>query len=296
MKSIYQGLAFAFAAASFVACSPSEPGDLDGDDSDTLSNAIDTSPGVNGSACAFSDYNCKLREEGGNRVTHTDGTIDWGVDDNVAVLDGNGDVLGVNTYGSLRFNYGQRRRFHGDDYVFAMATSNGSSGWFPLASVKSSDVLISRLGNVKAHRSGLAPMACYEIRSSSDPTLQVKKVVFDTDSPAGPSGDAAGDYLPKIRANGKPSMNLDFNLPGSALGGPAIDHFPSGTKFQRVSVPTDSGPPSIDVKLWSDDGKGHFKKAAGAMKFIYGYVTTATSEVRVGWMALDGLEPSTGCK
>lgn len=80
-----------------------------------------------------------------------------------------------------------------------------------------------------------------------------------------------------------------------ALGGPAIDHFPAGTKFQRLDVPTDKGPPSIDVKLWLQDGNGKFRKPAGEMKFVYGSILGKTSDPRVGWMAYDGLTVSSGC-
>lgn len=272
-----------------------ESGEGDTEDTDTLSSEIQTSAGVNGGACLLSPYNCKLRVEGGNRIAHTDGDLDWGVESGGVVLDGNGDPLGVQKGGTLKFNYGQKRVFGGKHYVYALTTSNHSSGWFPLSKVKSADVLSPRVGHVSAHRSGLAKMACYEVRNSSDPKLEVKKVVYDTEADPGPAGEAAGDYLPRMRANGKRSINLIFNIPGYALGGPAIDHFPAGTKFQRLDVPTDSGRPSLDVKLWAQDGNGKFKKPAGEMKFIYGYVKSKTGDVRTGWMAIDGLKPSSGC-
>lgn len=277
-------------------CSPQTEALDDGDEqTEDSSDAVQTAAGVNGGACYLSDYDCKLRVKGGNRIQHKDGSVDWGVESNVEVLDGNGDVLGVNHGSSLKFNYGQRRTFHGEDYVFAMTTSNHSSGWFPLSKVKSADVLSSRVGSVHAHRAGLSKMHCYEVKDSSDPNLEVKKVVKDTESSPGPAGEAAGDYLPRMRANGKRSVNLIYNLPGYALGGPAIDHFPAGTKFQRVDVPTEEGPPSLDVALWQQASNGHFTKPAGSMKFIYGYVVTKTGEVRVGWMAYDALKSASGC-
>lgn len=252
-------------------------------------------PGVNGGACYLSPYNCKLRVSGGNRIAHVDGSIDWGVDSNVEVLDGNGDSLGMNKSSTMKFNYGQERTFGGKKYVYAMTTSNHSSGWFPLSAVKSSDVLDSRVGDATAHRAGLAEMACYRVRSSTDPTLEVKKVVYDTTSAPGPAGEAAGDYLPRLRVNGKRSVNLIFNVPGSGLGGPAINHFPAGTLFRRLEVPTDAGPPSIDVKLWAEDSAGDFKKPAGTMKFIYGYAIDKSGGAHAGWMAYDALEKATGC-
>lgn len=265
------------------------------EDTDSMDEAIQTSAGVNGGACLYSDYNCKLRVSGGNRIAHLDGDIDWGVIPGAMVLDGNGDPLGVQKGSSLKFNYGQMRTFGGKKHVYALSTSNHSSGWFPLDSVKSADVLEPRVGHVSAHAAGLAKMACYAIKNSTDPKLEEKKIVYDTTEEPGPSGEAAGDYLPRVRANGKRSMNLIFNVPGSHLGGPAIDHFPAGTKFQRLDVPTDSGPPSIDVSLWAQDAQGKFRKPAGTMKFIYGSIRSKTGTPRVGWMALDGLTPSSGC-
>jgi hypothetical protein len=232
--------------------------------------------------------------KGGNRIAHVDGSLDWGVD-HATLLDGNGDPLGEVTNSTLKFNYGQMRVFHGKHYVYAMTTTTKSSGWFPLAAVKSNDVLAGRVGDVDAHRAGLKKMACYEIRNDMDEDLAAKKVVYDAESKPGPSGEAAGDYLPRIRANGKRSANLAFNVPGSGLGGPAIDHFPAGTKFQRLEVPTSTGAPSIDIKLWAQDSSGHFKKPAGELKFVYGSVTTKTGQVRTGWIPYPALKVSSGC-
>ncbi|MEP7119468.1 MAG: hypothetical protein ABJE95_00940 [Byssovorax sp.] len=272
-----------------------ESGPQDTEESDSLAAEITLRPGVNGGACALSDYNCKFRVDGGNRIAHTDGSIDWGIDGGATILDGNGDSLGVEGASTLKFNFGQERVFGGKHYVYALTTSNHSSGWFPLSSVKSADVLGPRVGHVSAHRSGLAKMACYQIKDSADPKLAEKKVVHDTTAAPGPAGEAAGDYLPRLRANNKRSINLIFNTPGSGLGGPAIDHFPTGTKFQRLDVPTDTGHPSIDVKLWSQDGNGKFLTPAGTMKFVYGSIQSKTGDTRVGWMAYDGLSASSGC-
>jgi hypothetical protein len=270
--------------------------ELDDEDGASAESGVTLEKGVNGGTCTLSPYNCKLRVEGGNRIAHKDGSLDWGVETDVPVLDGNGDVLGVQKGDSLKLNYGQKRTFGGKTYVFAMATSNGSSGWFPLSKVKSKDALAPRIGDATAHRSGLEKMACYKVKDSFDEKLAEKKVVKDTEAAPGPVGEAAGDYLPRLRKNGKRSVNLVFNIPGYALGGPAIDHFPAGTKFQRLRVPTDTGRPSLDVPLWLQDAQGRFRKPAGEMKFIYGYVATKTGEKRTGWMAIDALTPSTGCE
>jgi hypothetical protein len=250
-------------------------------------------PGENGNACVASPYNCKLRVSGGNRVATNDPDDDdsWAVHQGVAVLDGNGDTLVISTKDRAKFNYWQRRSFGGEDHVFAMSTSNSSAGWMPLSSVLGHASLAQKMGHVSAKGAGLDELGCYEVRSSHDPVLAAKKVVYDTTS----SNERAGDYLPLQRANGQRSVNLVFNVPGFALGGPAIDHFPAGTKFQRLDVPTDAGAPSIDIPLWVQDSKGRYRKQSGTMKFVYGYVIAATGTKRNGWMAHDALKVSSGC-
>jgi hypothetical protein len=288
--------ALAVAALSLALAGCVAGAESDDEDTGATEVAVKTKAGLNGGACALSDYNCKLRTKGGNRIAHLNGDLDWGITPGATLLDGNGDPLGVEDGKTLKFNYGQKRSFGGQPYVFALTTSNHSSGWFPLASVISSDVVAARIGDATAHRSGLKPMSCYAVKNASDAALESKKVVYDSTSAPGPSGEAAGDYLPKLRANGKRSINLIYNMPGSGLGGPAIDHFPEGTKFQRLEVTTyNGGPPSIDVKLWSLDGKKHFKTPAGTMKFVYGYVVSKTGETRVGWMAYDALSVAKAC-
>ena len=249
--------------------------------------------GVNGDACAESTYNCKLRVSGGNRVATSDPADDdqWAVNPGVPVRDGNGDVMITSTRTSTSFNYGQSRTFAGNTYVFAVSTSNSSAGWMPLSSIKGDSSFAGKLGHVSAKGAGLAEMGCYAVRSSHDPVLELKKVVYDSDA----SHERAGDYLPLVRANGKRSVNLTFNVPGFDLGGVAVDHFPAGTKFRRLSVPTNSGPPSIDIPLWVLDSSGHYRQPSGTMKFIYGRVVAATGTDRVGWMAYDALEASSGC-
>lgn len=291
-------LAFALAAAAlFAGCAPAEPdetdGDGEGDDATTEVNESALTPGVNGDACAASPYNCKLRVSGGNRVNTNDPDDDdtWAVAQGVPIRDGNGDLLGTSNRHRVLFNYGQKRELAGETYVFATSTSNGSAGWMPLSSISGRDSFENKVGHVSAKGAGLTKMGCYEVRSSHDPNLELKKVVYDTTS----SHERAGDYLPLVRANGKRSVNLTFNVPGFALGGVAIDHFPSGTKFQRYDVPTDSGAPSIDIPLYVKDSAGRYRKKSGTMKFIYGYVIADTGTKRNGWMAYDALKVSSGC-
>jgi hypothetical protein len=248
--------------------------------------------GVNGTYCLESPYNCKLQDPGGNRVPTNDPADDnWGLVTGVPIRDGNGTVVGTNTRTSSAFNYGQTRTFAGELHAFAVSTSNSSAGWLPMSAILGRTSFEQKVGHVSALGSGLAKLACYAVRNSHDPALEVKKVVYDTTS----SNERAGDYLPLVRANGLRSVNLIFNVPGLALGGPAIDHFPAGTKFQRLDVPTDSGAPSIDIPLWVKDSTGRYRTQSGTMKFIYGYVIAATGTKRNGWMAYDALEVSSGC-
>ena len=107
--------------------------------------------------------------------------------------------------------------------------------------------------------------------------------------------ERAGDYQPLVRNNGVRSANLTFNVPGFGLGGVAVDHFPAGTKFRRLDVPTSNGAPSIDIPLYVKDSAGRYRKKSGEMKFIYGYIMAKTGTKRVGWMAYDALLASGGC-
>ncbi|HYH96364.1 hypothetical protein [Hyalangium sp.] len=248
--------------------------------------------GVNGTYCLESPYNCKLQASGGNRVPTNDPADDnWGLATGVPIRDGNGTVMGTNTRTSSAFNYGQTRTFAGQLHAFAVSTSNSSAGWLPTSAILGRTSFEQKVGQLSALGAGLAKLGCYSVRNSHDTTLELKKVVYDSTA----THERAGDYLPLVRANGLRSANLTFNVPGFALGGPAVDHFPAGTKFQRLDVPTDNGPPSIDIPLWVQDSSGRYRQQSGTMKFIYGYVIAATSTKRNGWMAYDALQVSSGC-
>jgi hypothetical protein len=249
--------------------------------------------GINGNACAKSPYNCKLRVEGGNRVLTNDPNDQntWHLWTGVPIRNGNGDIVGTSTKTGTTFNYGQLRELDGQTYAFAVSTSNGSAGWMPLSSIKGADSFASKVGHVSAHAVGLNKMGCYQIRNSHDASIELKKVVYDSKV----EHERAGDYLALVRNNGQRSANLTFNVPGFGLGGVAIDHFPAGTKFQRVDVPTSSGAPSIDIPLWVQDSSGRYRKKSGEMKFVYGYIIAKTGTKRVGWMAYEALTPSSGC-
>lgn len=249
------------------------------------------SSGVNGSACAASPYNCKFRPSGGNRVLTNDGGEGWGVRTGASIRDGNGAVLGVQTSGSLAFNYGQTRLLAGKAHALALSTSNGSSGWYPIDHILGEASFRAKNGNVDARDPGAGKLACYQIRDSHDASIELKKVVYDSQA----VHERAGDYLSLPRRNGRRSANLTFNVPGFALGGATADHFPAGTKFQRVSVPTESGKPSISIPLWVQDGNGAYKRQSGTLRFLYGYVRAADGTRRFGWMAEPALLPSSGC-
>ncbi|HYO67186.1 MAG TPA: hypothetical protein VEU33_14015 [Archangium sp.] len=249
--------------------------------------------GVNGTYCLESPYNCKLRESGGNRVETNDPANDnWGIVSGVPIRDGNGTLLGTNTRTSAQFNYGQTRTFAGELHAFAVSTSNSSAGWLPMSAILGRTSFEQKVGHVSALGSGLARLGCYAVRNWHDTNLEFKKVVYDSTA----TNERAGDYLPLVRANGRRSVNLAFNVPGFGLGGPAVDHWPAGTKFQRLDVPTDGGAPSIDIPLWVADSVGRYRVQSGTMKFLYGYVIAAgTGTRRNGWMAYDALEVSSGC-
>jgi len=281
-----------FVAVSPIACLAASGTDEEGE----RETEAALSPGVNGSACTASPYNCKLRAVGGNRVATNDSKDDdeWQLETGVPIRDGNGTIVGTSTRTSTKFNFGQTRSFGGETYAFALSTSNGSAGWLPMSSIKGHDSFASKVGHVSARGEGLGKLGCYEIRDSFDASIELKKVVYDTD--VGPSGhERAGDYLPLLRSDGRHSANLCFNVPGFGLGGVAVDHFPAGTHFQRLDVPTKSGKPSIDIPLWVQDSAGRYRKQSGTMKFIYGYVIAKTGTKRVGWMAYDALRVSSGC-
>lgn len=199
----------------------------------------------------------------------------------------------------MSFNYGLKRWFFGKDFAYARSTSNSSSGWYPISCIKEEDEFRRQAypqGYILAQDSGLSEMACYEIKSSVSKSLSEKKVVYGTTS----ANEKAGDYLPKKRVNGKVSANLAFSVPGCALGAPAIDHYFSGTKFQRIDVPTATGLPSLDIPLWKPNFSGEPATTfAGSMKFIYGYIVSnhkGTKKRRYGWMAYDALKRSSGCE
>lgn len=272
-------------ALALAACS----GSSDDDESDISTQDDALTPGVNGGACKYSPYNCKLRVNGENSV---DGPADgWTVKDG-PVVDGNGDLIGLNTRDHLDFNYGQDRRLGNRTYVMARSTSTASAGWFPIDLVASESVLRSRLGEVNAKDTLGRRLGCYQIRNSHDATLEFKKVVYDSSE----VHERAGDYLPLPRANNRRYANLAFSVPGAGLGAPAIDIYPAGTHFQRIDVPTNSGRPSLDVPLWVKDGAGRYRQRSGTLKFIYGYVLSSPGDRRYGWMAYDALQVSSGCK
>lgn len=276
------------AAVTLTALSGCSSVDGDVDEVDDLSGEL--TAGVNGSKCIASPYNCAFRSSGGPRVLTADGDDSWAVEGGASVRDGNGTALVTQGAGKLKFNYGQTRFLAGKTHFLAMSTDNGSAAWFPADHVVHEASLRAKIGNVDAKDPGRGKMACYEIRSTYDKSIELKKVVYDSDS----THERAGDYLPLLRNNGKVSANLVFSVPGFSLGGAVTDHFPAGTKFQRVDVPTSSGRPSIDIPLWVDAGDGHYTKRSGSMKFVYGYIR-GDGVKRFGWMAYDALKVSSGC-
>lgn len=282
--------------AVLAGCLDADEVDVD-DDADLVDPTDATafaagSKGVNGDFCIASPYNCRFRE-GSSRVQNAAGDERWAVIPGASIRDGKGNVLNVQVKDRMTFNYGQTRALAGKAHALALTTSNGSAGWYPYDHIVSETSFRARVGNVDAKDTGDERMGCYEIRNSHNASIELRKVVYD--SQVGPNGhERAGDYQALMRNNGKRSANLLFSVPGFALGGASSDHFPAGTKFRRISVPTQSGRPSIAIPLWVANGNGRYIVRAGSMRFIYGFIVGDGTK-RFGWMALDALKVSSGC-
>ena len=282
-----------------------EDADAESGDEGTVESEISSlRPGVNSAGCKRSAYNCGLNPGHDQRVYTATGAESWGVDPKyvtdrnlagVPVVDGNGDLMGFSKKTSFTLNYGQTRRIGNTTYVIALSSGLGAAGWVPIDSFVHAASLRAKVGEVNAHGAGLKDLGCYEVDTSFDPKLDTFKVVKGAKENESKEPD---DYLPTKRANGKIYVNLAFSVPGDALGAPAVDIYPAGTKFQRLDVPTWEGnAPSLDAKLYSKPaGSNAYTTLSNrTMKFIYGYVKSKPGAVRYGWMAIDGLKVSNGC-
>ncbi|WP_394849338.1 hypothetical protein LZC95_18060 [Pendulispora brunnea] len=254
--------------------------------------------GKNGSTCIYSAYNCQLRADAGEDIVRTAGRDDdWGIDSGAVIRDGNGDVLALvavpDAGGVPRvpFQYGQRRELpDAGMHALAAKTSNDSPGWIALSDILGLNSFKDRMGPIViAQSEGLARMACYRILDRTEPDLEGAKFVYDA-ADKDPSG---ADYLPAVRANGKRSASLAFNVPGSMMRGTIIDHFPSGTRFQRLNIASTFGGQHVDAPLWIKDAEGRYRTLHDrqALPFVYGYVLTSAGERRTGWMAYAALGP-----
>lgn len=262
----------------------------DGEESSSSLDAQHLVPGINGNYCIASPFNCRFRG-GSSRVVTGSGLTSWGVETGASVRDGNGAVMATQTATRMTFNYGQTRLLAGKAHALALTTSNGSAGWYPIERIKGETSFRARNGEVNGKDPRKGAMACYAIRNSHDAGIELKKVVHDSKA----VHERAGDYLPLVRANGTRSANLVFSVPGFGLGGATTDHFPAGTKFRRVYVPTSSGKPSITIPLWVKNSAGRYRKRSGSLRFFYGYVRASDGVKRFGWMAEDALIVSSGC-
>lgn len=254
--------------------------------------------GKNGAVCIYSEYNCQLRADAGEDIVRTAGRDDdWGIDTDTVIRDGNGDALGRTTVPEagvprVSFQYGQRRDLaDAGMHALAAKTSNDGPGWIALSDIPGLTSFKERMGPIiNAQSDGLARMACYRILDRSEPDLEAAKFVYDA-ADKEPSG---ADYLPKLRANGRRSASLAFNVPGSVMRGTVIDHFPSGTPFQRLNVVTTFGAAHVDAPLWIKDADGRYRTMHDrqALPFVYGYVLTSSGEKRTGWMPYAALGPT----
>ena len=224
-------------------------------------------------------------------MTTAGGDDSWGVDPGASIRDGHGNPMILSTRTRMTFNYGQTRLLAGKAHALALSTNNDSAGWYPIERILGETSFRARMGEVNAKDPGQGKMACYEIRNSHDATRELRKVVYDSEA----THERAGDYMPLPRANGRRSVNLVFMVPGFGLGGASTDHYPAGTRFQRVEVPTRSGRPSITIPLWVKDSAGRYRTQDGTMRFLYGYVV-GNGVKRFGWMAQDAVTPSSGCR
>jgi hypothetical protein len=264
---------------------------VDDEQIDEESSALATVPGVNGDWCVASPFNCRFRAPGvSQRVVTASGLESWGIEPGASLRDGYGNVLATITNTRLTFNYGQTRALAGKAHALAISSSNGSAGWYPIERILGEQSFRARMGEVNARDPEEGRLGCYAIRDSHDADIELRKVVYDSDA----THERAGDYLALERANGKRSANLIFMVPGFGLGGASTDHFPAGTKFHRVRVPTSTGRPSITIPLWVEDGAGRYRKRHGSMTFLYGFIV-GDGVRRFGWMARDALVASPEC-
>jgi len=273
-----------------TACTVGDEEEFEGEDDTDVIEATRYVAGVNGNFCIASTFNCRFHE-GSSRVLTNDGGETWGITAGAQVRDGNGTALRKETGSRLTFNYGQTRFLAGKAHALAVATANGSAGWYPIDAIKGEASFRQKMGEVNGRDPGLGKMACYQIRNSHDASIELLKVVHDSRA----SHERAGDYLPLLRDNGVRSANLVYSVPGFGLGGATTDHFVAGTKFQRVDVPTFEGKPSITIPLWTKAANGNYTKQKGEMRFFYGYIKADDGVKRFGWMAEDALAVSSGC-
>ncbi len=299
-----QRLTVVTALLAFSGCVADVATTTDNPDGDDDSDLIDTSDagfsthvsyaGVNGDVCKASKFNCHVRDGGSRVTTPANANTDqrWAIAAGEQVYDGEGTALHAETGASLVFNYGMLKTINGREMALAMASSNGSSAWFPVDHIVDRATFLANDRAVNAKTTGEAHLSCYTVRNSDNTAIELRKVVYN--SHTGIDGhERAGDYMSLVRANGKRSANLAYVVPGFALGGETSDHVLAGTRFQRVTVPTDTGAPSISIPLYVKDSAGAFKKKDGAMRFIYGFTRTA-GVARFGWMSMDALTATPG--
>jgi hypothetical protein len=274
--------------------------------------ATGVEPGVNSSRCKRSDYNCSLNVDGrGQRIRTPKGDESWEVDmarlkqigridptsgrPAVPILDGNGKTIGLSKNQSFTLNVGQKRSLGGVEHVFALSTGLKAAGWVGIDNFRDRDQLRRSIGDLRARGNDLKALQCFEIADRYDQSLEAYKVVYgvtDRDEME------PNDYLPVARAGGAIYANLAFNVPGDALGGPAVDIFPAGSRFQQVAVPVKGGKDNaLSVKLYEKDpATGAYTiTSARSMQFIYGYIKPAEGDLRYGWMPVEALRKSQDC-
>ncbi len=219
-------------------------------------------------------FNCRLPnpDTDGNRVTNPkNGTKDWPIEANTAIVDGIGGSRGTVSEATIQINYGQRKMLLGASHVYAFSvkTTNGTaSSWVPESAVKQT---LAAMPTVEARNPGKGDYDEVFTLTGGDPAIYGDaKVVPNSTS----TNEAATDYL---KRNGD-VVNVLYALPGG--GGVSNDTYPTGAnlEFRRAK-----GVASVYVYLYT---KGT-DTVVGTQRFIYGHV-----KGRYGWVARDALSPA----
>ncbi len=268
--------------AALLGCGPATLVQLDGD-------GIDQSNGSALVTCDRSPYNCKLPDdpnfkqpdgdEDRNRIFNpATQSYQWPIAPGTPLLDGlanaRGKVVGTGGAGpSVKINYGMRRAFGADPYVYSWSspldTGGSASGWVKEANLVGG--VISRMPTLAGLNPGQGDLDTpWVITGGNLAAVEGLKVSKGWSGPA----RNATDYLVRSGV----VVNLLYNLP--LMGGVSLDSFPLGTPFRQAR-----GVAAIPIALYEPGSESESHK--GPMLFIYGHVGE-----RYGWIAKAALTDS----